>query len=170
MESSSLSRDDCLALLRQAFPPTPLDPDAVLEFSDCATLFSGNEDAEAFRALVRGISWPLIVADKLDSYHDILFFLRGSGFAALLPAFLAASLTDFDRFSRLAELISTLFTKALTEAERFKSRVSWLTREQRIAVAASLQFLATQFAQKWQSNPAKDALRDFLEENNQGEV
>lgn len=153
--------DFALRQLAAAFPSAPLDPDDVLGSTGCATFFADNEQAEAFRALLRDKPWPALDPARLDADHDILFFLEGPGFAALLPAFLTAAISDFDRFSRLAELISTQLTPSLHEPVRFHRRISALSPVQWSAVEVALEVLAERFDQKWQSNPARSALSEL---------
>jgi hypothetical protein len=160
------SNFDIPAILRNAFPPELLVPKLILGPNRTATYFSGNEHAKSFDNLLAGKTWLSVDVESLDAEHDILFFLPPVGFAHLLPALMLAATTHFQQFSRLAELLSTLLTRAPDNPQEFEQRISTLNLEQQDAVGKSLELLETRFADSWQSNPARVALNSFWRKAN----
>lgn len=152
------AHDHLESLLQDAFPPTLLDARQLLGGTRGATYFAGNKEAEAFEALITGKTWETVDVDSLDRDHDILFFLTPEGFVQLLPAFALAATTRFEKFDRLAELLSTLLTRDTSNPGAFDERVSAMTAQQRLAVTNLLECLEVLFPESWQPNPARVAL------------
>jgi hypothetical protein len=161
MVSKPKAHDHLESLFQDAFPPILLDPIQLFGATRGATYFAGNEEAEAFEALITGKTWQTVDVDYLDRDHDILFFLTPEGFVQLLPAFALAAATRFEKFDRLAELLSTLLTRDTTNPGTFDERISAMTAQQRIAVTNLLERLEVLFSKSWQPNPSRVALDSF---------
>jgi hypothetical protein len=147
--------------LYEAFSPTPYNPEQLLSSNQTATYFTGDEEKAALANLLSGKTWQSVDVNALDRHHDILFFLPPEAFVQLLPAFLSATVTKFDRFDRLAELLSNLLTRDFNEPKRFEQRISRLSTQQRMAVTQSLERLEALFGESWEENPAALALQSF---------
>jgi hypothetical protein len=161
MVSKPKAHDHLESLFQDAFPPTSLDSIQLFGANRGATYFAGNNEAEAFEALINGKTWKTVDVDSLDRDHDLLFFLTPEGFVQLLPAFALAAATRFEKFDRLAELISTLLTRNASDPGKFDERVSAMTAQQRVAVTNLLEHLEVLFSKSWQLNPAQVALDSF---------
>ncbi len=161
MVSKPKGHDQLESLLQDAFPATSLDPSQLFGAMGGATYFAGNKEAEEFDALITGKTWKTVDVDSLDRDHDVLFFLTPEGFVHLLPAFGLAATTRFEKFGRLAELLSTLLTRDTSNPGKFDQRISAMTAQQRVAVTNLLERLEVLFSKSWQSNPSQVALNSF---------
>ena len=148
------------ALLQEAFPLEPLDGEKTIGGNNTRTFFTGNDEAASIKQMIEGKTWLSLDIDLIDPHHEILFFLQPKQLAALLPAFLRASIIRFKEFEPLVDVLSSLLTRNPSMPTEFDHRISALSSRQRTAVSTSVRCLVV-LCDAWPSNPTGAVYESF---------
>ncbi|MGN6107639.1 MAG: DUF6714 family protein [Kofleriaceae bacterium] len=114
-----LTRDEVLARIRAAFPPTRIDFKGAL---------TGGLDEGAYRKHVDGKTWQELDREYVATRSDVLSFLEPKHLVAVLPVYLQSLVEDGTKtpvpdtlllvLNRSTELRFDKIVKALDEAQR----------------------------------------------------
>jgi hypothetical protein len=120
-------------------------------------------ECEQVAASFRKKNWRDLSLEFLRENADALFFFSPIAFAYFLPAFLEITLRDFDHADMLPNNIVVSLSPSLSNysPEQFSARIAHLTVPQRKAVAAFLEYLATERADYFPLGDPKCALDEF---------
>lgn len=125
-----LTRNEVLARLRAAFPPTPLDLKGAL---------TGGLDEGAYRRHVDGKTWEDLDRAYVLGRSDVLSFLEPKHLVAVLPVYLQSLVEDGTK----TPVPDTLLLVLNRETEpRFDSIYNALDEAQCAVVIAALEFFA----------------------------
>lgn len=104
-----------------------------------------------------------LTADFLRKNADAIFFFSPAAYAFFLPAFLRASVEDFERADVVPSNVVVSLSPSLLQwtPEQFGRHVENLTVSQRKAVAAFLKYLDAERADHFPLGDPKIALEEF---------
>jgi hypothetical protein len=111
----------------------------------------------------RGKKWRDLRIDFIRKNADALFFFSPAAYAYYLPAFMQASLRDFDRADVVPSNIVVSLSPSLSQLTpaQFNLRIAHLTAPQRRAVSAFLKYLGTAYADYFPLDYPQKALDEF---------
>lgn len=144
--------NDVVGELAAAFPDTPIElgPDSI----------SPNYgDEERLRARFQGKRWTEIDQSSLEFFGDALSFYSSASFAALLPAYLRATLQQTAAVDAMPMSLLRTLARRFTPRP-LEGRIEQLTPAQRKAVGRSLVHLAMTLEEGLEKDAANAALDD----------
>jgi len=115
---SETDTEELIRVIDEAFADVTIPPDDGLLMDPSATHLEGQKIKAAFA----GRDWREIQLDTLNEHRSALAFLSAAAYAAYLPAFLKASVTDYDRVDIIPnDVIATLTAPSELDLDRIKA-------------------------------------------------
>jgi hypothetical protein len=143
----------------EAFASTEYPGDDNLAYDQSGRHIECSQVAVSFR----GKKWRDLSADFVRENADALFFFSPAAYAYFLPAFIQASLRDFENADVMPSNIVVSLSASLSQLtpEQFNLHIAHLTVPQRVAVSAFLRYLAAERADYFPLDHPQRALDEF---------
>lgn len=145
------------AEIRAAFPDAAPPPaDQLIQ-----RVYADSDDAHELRAALAGKRWTEVPIRDLFRHREMVIALGGAGYRAYVPAYLAAALTDDEKYGADLRHYLLFGLRPLSEdavhVQTAEERLSRLDARQRTAIASVLRYLAD----VWHMKEADEILRDW---------
>jgi hypothetical protein len=150
---------ELLKLIREHFPPHPLDPTRAFDTPAGAYL-----NIAEFQRDSQGKSWDQLDLQFLRFHYDSLPQLSPSAFTDYLPAFLSITITDRARVDIIPAAVLASLTPHLDDpktAAQYDQRINALTDQQKMVVTRFIEYLSERETDRSDREHLEKLLQDF---------